>query len=402
MSKNLKKKQLKHDSESFQTNIPGVGLEYIFNKLPGYIYWKDKDSVYQGCNTNLAYASGVDAPSEIINKTDSDFSWGVEQAAKFREDDLKVMNERCKVITEHILVISGGKSVTISTEKSPLVNIDNEVVGILGVALDVTEAKEKDQSIFEFQKREKRLEAMSTLGGMIAHEIRTPLLDIKSIFRGVNKYLPELISAYKKSIEKNGKIIRKDKLTLLEKNIKKGEDVVNRINLIIDDVTNGLMLTNSEYIATGRNVNLNKLVLNVVNKCLSIPDSLNKVDFDICHEDVISIVKEEALENVISNLCRNALYSIKKARKGRILVSTSIGENVFQVAILDQGTGIPEDQLEHIFSPFFTTKEKGTSAGLGLYFSKTILEKMGGDIKCRSKFGEYTEMVVCLPIDKEL
>ena len=64
-------------------------LKEIISNMPGYIYWKNANSQYMGCNKNLAKASGLKTPAEIVGKLDEDFPWGANQAADFRKDDLE-------------------------------------------------------------------------------------------------------------------------------------------------------------------------------------------------------------------------------------------------------------------------------------------------------------------------
>ena len=65
------------------------------------------------------------------------------------------------------------------------------------------------------------------------------------------------------------------------------------------------------------------------------------------------------------------------------------------ITIQDNGPGIPEDKLKHIFRPFYTTKEEGT--GLGLYITKQLVEKIKGRIKVESVSGQGTTFAVVLP-----
>lgn len=66
-------------------------LEHILDNIPCYIYWKDINSVYMGCNKKFAQAAGLASPEEVIGKTDYDFAWGKTEAALFRQGDLEVL-----------------------------------------------------------------------------------------------------------------------------------------------------------------------------------------------------------------------------------------------------------------------------------------------------------------------
>ncbi|MYI14434.1 MAG: HAMP domain-containing histidine kinase, partial [Acidimicrobiaceae bacterium] len=63
----------------------------------------------------------------------------------------------------------------------------------------------------------------------------------------------------------------------------------------------------------------------------------------------------------------------------------------------DNGTGIPDDAMDKIFNPFYTTKPSGTGVGLGLSFCNDVVRQYGGSITAESEPGEFTEMTIRLP-----
>ncbi len=70
-----------------------------------------------------------------------------------------------------------------------------------------------------------------------------------------------------------------------------------------------------------------------------------------------------------------------------------------QFIITDTGAGIPKEELERIFEPFYTTREKGS--GLGLAITKRLLDQLGGDIHIASKEGSGTEVFFWIPFDEK-
>ena len=74
------------------------------------------------------------------------------------------------------------------------------------------------------------------------------------------------------------------------------------------------------------------------------------------------------------------------------------GKKEIEIRIRDNGSGIPEDKLNKIFQPFFTTKPAGQGTGLGLSISHDIMTAHGGSIRVESKENEYTEFVLNLPV----
>ncbi|MBM9592855.1 two-component sensor histidine kinase [Leptospira sp. 201903075] len=112
-----------------------------------------------------------------------------------------------------------------------------------------------------------------------------------------------------------------------------------------------------------------------------------------------SKVSESAMKLVWTHLILNAIQAAKPG-KGIVHVKvTKFSEEEIQVSVTDNGKGIPDDQKESIFMPFFTTRDKGEGSGLGLPISKDIVEKQKGRLEFQSVPGN-TVFSVYLPLAK--
>jgi len=109
-------------------------------------------------------------------------------------------------------------------------------------------------------------------------------------------------------------------------------------------------------------------------------------------------VDEKQLQQVFFNLIINAIQAMKSG--GTLFISSEQckvdDQQVVQVMIGDSGPGIPPEDLERIFTPFFTTKTQGT--GLGLAICRQLVEHQGGKIKLVSRLGEGTRVTIELPV----
>ncbi len=126
-------------------------LSSIMNSTPQSIFWKDKSSVYMGCNQVFADAVGIDNTEEIKGKTDFDLPWPEDEAKAYIKDDREVMEKN--IIKRHIiepLQQSDGKKIIIDTTKIPLTDKEGHVYGILGVYDDITERKKAEEEIKQF------------------------------------------------------------------------------------------------------------------------------------------------------------------------------------------------------------------------------------------------------------
>jgi len=104
------------------------------------------------------------------------------------------------------------------------------------------------------------------------------------------------------------------------------------------------------------------------------------------------------LAQVFENIIINAIQAMDK--KGNITISYSLHSNddkkYVQISITDEGCGIPEEELNMIFQPLYTKKQKGS--GLGLYMAKLIIEKHGGSITVSSSVGKGATFNILLPM----
>jgi len=105
------------------------------------------------------------------------------------------------------------------------------------------------------------------------------------------------------------------------------------------------------------------------------------------------------LVQILSNLMKNGIDAIadRKPEKGVITVSHERAASYLRILVKDNGTGIGKDLMERIFDPFFTTKDVGKGTGLGLWMSKTLIQRMKGRIHFRSLIGEGSEFIVEIP-----
>ena len=122
-------------------------LVQIIDTIPQFVFWKDRDSVYLGCNMVFARAAGIEHPEDIVGKTDYDLPWLPEETAAYRSDDRAVMeSNRSKAHIIEQQLQADGERFWVDTTKVPLCNDKGEVYGILGVYENITERKAVEDS----------------------------------------------------------------------------------------------------------------------------------------------------------------------------------------------------------------------------------------------------------------
>ena len=149
-------------------------LQLVMDNIPQAIFWKDRDSVFLGCNRNFARDAGLDSPEDIVGKTDYDLAWKEEETNFYRECDRRVMENDTPEY--HIIepqLQGDGKQAWLDTNKVPLHDSEGNVVGILGTYEDITERMlmeellESEQKILEMvatgQPLQETLDALAVI-----------------------------------------------------------------------------------------------------------------------------------------------------------------------------------------------------------------------------------------------
>lgn len=117
-------------------------LQLVLNTIPVSVFWKDRSSVYLGCNRLFAEDAGLHHTTEVVGLRDEDLPWQPSQSSAFRADDLAVMTSGMpKLAYEETLLTAAEKQLIIQTNKLPLRDEENRVIGVLGAYVDVTATK---------------------------------------------------------------------------------------------------------------------------------------------------------------------------------------------------------------------------------------------------------------------
>lgn len=254
--------------------------------------------------------------------------------------------------------------------------------------------------IFTHRKKEvqrKKLEGMVTISTTVAHELRTPLLGIKSGIQAIDKYLPALFEAYHLAAENNlpVKKIRRTHLHNLSNLTKRLVAETNYSNTIID-----ILMMNV------RQPEINKATFTSISMCHCIEEALTRYPFNSLEErnkihfsasdDFYFYGSDILMIHVLFNLLKNALHFIHKNKKGSVFIKLKKGHKANYLFFEDTGIGIPENELPKLFKLFYTTTLTGT--GIGLAFSKKVIDAFGAKISVQSNYNEYTIFTIRFPI----
>jgi PAS domain S-box-containing protein len=352
-------------------------LEEIIAKMPGYVFWKNKQLVYMGCNDNLIKDAGLATRSDLIGKTDLELPWGKSHGGTFQQDDFAIMEAGVgKLGFEETLLKADGQLATVLTNKIPLKDEQGKVSGILAISSDITDRKRIEEELLEAKERaEAANRAKSEFLATVSHELRIPLTGIIG--------MASLLNMDNLQSEQHSQV---------EDILKAGEHLLSLVNDLLDLTK----LQAGKMELHPASVDLKQLIDDIINMMSFQADSKGVellVDYG---EDVPSFVLGDtrAIRQILLNLLGNAL---KFTDKGHILIkirSVEICDKTItlEFRVEDTGIGIPQDKLKLIFDRFAqvqsTYGRQYGGTGLGLTLSKHLIELMGGNIDVESELGK--------------
>lgn len=187
---NKQNRELKNftDLWSSQENL----LNTIINSVSAGIFWKDRNAVYKGCNTQFAVDAGVNGHvEEVIGKTDKDLPNVKKDAAFFLRDDRKVLDSGLTLKNrEHKIIKEDGKPYWSYTNKVPLRDTENKIIGLVGVYLDITKIKETENRLHE-QEEQFRTVVMNSSDPIWIIDLNMSLLFASPSIERVISYSPK-------------------------------------------------------------------------------------------------------------------------------------------------------------------------------------------------------------------
>ena len=268
---------------------------------------------------------------------------------------------------------SGGSGDTWIRSVAAPILLDGQILGGVAVNTDITQIRMQDEML----RKSEKLAAVGQLASSIAHEINNPLESITNLLYLVrNASSMDEVQEYTRIAEQE--LARVSEITLQTLRFHRQQNKPTPV-----DVAD--LLGNIISLYTGR-----FLVRNV-----AVSTRIETAPPVVCLEGEI--------RQVLNNLIRNAVDAMGAG--GRLCVRARAGCNYHhragvRITVADTGEGISPRILDHLFEPFYTTKEL-TGTGLGLWVSKGIIDKHGGTINVRTRRNapHGTTFSIWLPLD---
>lgn len=381
-------------------------LRTVIDNIPQFVYWKDTHCRYLGCNVNYARALDLEQPTDIIGLTDDELQPNNERSRQRTTDDRHVMevNEPAYRVTETYRGADGTPH-HIESNRIPLLNADDHVVGILRTFEDITARKNLEQ------QRERLIEMLMSSNQRLAtineqversnrelqdfayiasHDLQEPL-------RKVHAFADRLGAKYAEQLDGTA-----------QDYISRMQNAASRMQSLIQDLLEFSRVTTKAR--PFEPVDLNQVAREVINDLETrIEESGARIDLG-----VLPTVEADAtqIRQVLQNLIANAL-KFRRPDVGPVVevraepveeaapaTPWDTNRGAYRIYVQDNGIGFEPKHAERIFGMFQRlhghSEYEGT--GVGLAICRKIVERHGGEIRAEGRPGQGATFVMTLPV----
>lgn len=377
--------QLLSDKEQLESTF-----DSILTHLPGHVYWKDLNSVILGCNDLQAKSAGLSNRKEMIGKTDFDMPWK-KDAELLRKSDLEVINNKKTLSFEETSqTISSDKVSFFLSKKAPLYNKNHEIMGILGISVDITDRKLMEENLRSAQVlAEKANQAKTEFLANMRHDIRTPLTGIVGF--------SEILKS-----ESNEPRIKEYADNLVASS--------HALLDLMDEVLETVKVSSGEIPKLKRKFNLIKTLEQIIS-LYSAKAKEKKINLSLSVDKKLPqyvIGDKIRVHRIALELIGNALNFTDI---GHVTINVELAKHVkrhlvIKITVSDSGMGIPKDKQQEIYLQFkrLTPSYQGIykGAGLGLYVVKQFIDELEGEIYVDSEPHKGTVFTCLIPLQEPL
>jgi PAS domain S-box-containing protein len=383
----------------YKTNEFAQKIGDLSQKLEGLVWemiqeLRESEQMYRSIIENAEDAIITIAPDAVVTSWNKGankiFGYGEEEALGKEIDELiardavekeaqnlsrRVLNGELLKSVEGLRYNKNGETKNVLISASPIFNEHHQVEAVSLMYKDISEMKKAHEQLLRTEKQA----TLGVIAGSIGHELNNLvgglLIHARLLQQSADN--PDKVRAIAETFAAN-----LDKVALHGKNLlslsrpTKPRFEPLDANAILNETTDTLSLTG---------------VLKYI-----------KIEKNFCKDQGYIYGDRNLIEQVIRNLEINASHAMQAGGLLRLTTRMSENHEFLQMEFSDTGHGIPVENREKIFLPFFTTKSEGVGTGLGLPIVKDIVEQHNGNLTLESEPGKGTTITIHLPIAKDV
>jgi len=369
---------------------PREGLRALLDPLPAYVFHKDACGRFLWVNEALAEAAGI-PQDQWVGKTDAELFGDVDRQPDDSDREVIETGRAKHGVLEPLLGARGGEVRWVRIDRTPCRDDHGDVVGVIGIGVDVTELKNAEDTRRDLEDRLRQAEKMQALGelaGGIAHDFNNQLAGIMGYAEMIRKRVTddERLTRYAETILKVSRrssslvaqllaFARKGKRRPLDIDV---HELLGEVITLLERSIDGRIKIKRMFCpgapaVTGDPTQLQNALLNLaINARDAMPEG-GRLTF------------ATKIVDLDEDYCCNHTYEITPGRYVRIAVS-------------DTGIGMDAETQKRIFEPFFTTKEAGKGTGMGLAAVYGAVKNHDGSINVASEPARGATFNVYLPL----
>jgi signal transduction histidine kinase len=286
------------------------------------------------------------------------------------------------MVHEHKVIASDGQIQWQQWTNRAFFDEQGRAVSFQSIGEDITERKQAEEELDVFRSKMARAEQLASLGTLsatVAHELTQPLtvihLSIENALDELERiFCPDTVN---------------DKL-------RRSIAELSNITTIVDRIRNFARRSVEPSISTIDLQVVGERIVNLLNRAARQTNTTLHLEgmAELPHIEG----NEKDLEQLFFALIHNAISSGDSIQSRKVVVSGEVKDGHIELRFSDTSGGIPPENLDRIFEPFFSTSPAGQGTGLGLSVVQDIVARAGGKIRVESRFGEGSTFFVRLPV----
>tara|TARA_Y100001933_G_C19008933_1_gene567879 strand:+ start:2572 stop:4401 length:1830 start_codon:yes stop_codon:yes gene_type:complete len=343
-------------------------LSTLMDGLPLNLFVKDLESRNVMVNKSVCnyFNKSVD---EIIGKNDFEL-YDKEMAQVFREEDLQVMKHLTPMLGKETVSKLHGKSTYFLTSKIPYFDLDGKVCGLIGMSLDITALKRKEEQLRNLiSVTSRQNQKLISFAHIVSHNLRSHSANFSMLLEFLKS---------EKDMEERKRIIQM--LTRASNNLL---ETMENLNQVVD--------INTKDSETKKNLNLKNSITKVLHNLTALLEKNDSKILNNVAEDIEVNCVPAYMDSIILNLISNAIKYKSPNRPPLITINAIKSKKRTMLSISDNGMGIDLNKYgDKIFGMYKTFHNRKDAKGFGLYLIKNQIEAMGGSITVQSEVDKGT------------